>query len=500
MKKTLSTLLITATLWNCTTDEPVFFVNEDPATFAEIGSIDVGDVGAAEISAYDPITKKLFVVNNSTVNKIDVLDLSNPASIRSVGAILLTTYGGLVNSLAVSNGKLAAALEAADKVSAGKVVVFNTADNREEKVVTVGSLPDMLTYTPDGKFILTANEGEPNAAYTVDPVGSISIISVEENYAVTTLDFAPFAAQQSTLLLNGMRIYGPNADITKDMEPEYIAISDDSRTAWVTVQENNAIAKIDLGTKKITDVFPLGFKNYNLVGNEIDPSDRDNAIRLRQTPLFGMYQPDGIAFMRDESGNQYLFTANEGDAREYTGFTEMRRASAVTFDATAFPTASILRQDAQLGRMNVTTTLGDTDGDRDYDALYSLGARSFSIWNGWDGRLIYDSKTDLEQRAIAAGIYDDARSDDKGVEPEGIAIGTVGNRKVLFVGLERADAVVTYDVTNPRNPVYLQTIKCGDAPEGVMFIAAKDSPTGQSLLVVSSENDGIVKVYRPNKL
>ena len=499
MKKTLFTLASLLLFWGCSTTEPVFFVNEDPGTFAEVGSIDIGDVGAAEISAYDPLTKRLFVVNNGTINKIDVVDFSNPASLKVLNSITLTTYGGPVNSLAVSNGKLAAAIEAADKVSAGKVVIFNTADNKEEKIITVGSLPDMITYTPDGKFILTANEGEPNAAYTVDPAGTVSIISVENNYAVTTLDFTPFVSQQSVLVLNGLRIFGPNANIVNDMEPEYITVSDDSRTAWVTIQENNALIKIDLNTQKITDIFPLGFKNYNLPGNEIDPSDRDNAINVRAAAAFGMYQPDGIAILKDDDGSQYLFTANEGDAREYTGFSEIRRASAVTLDPTAFPSASMLRQDAQLGRLNITTTLGDTDGDRDYDALYSLGARSFSVWNT-EGKLVFDSKSDLDRRCIAAGLYDDARSDDKGAEPEGIAIGKVGVKKVLFVGLERADAVAVYDVTNPKNPVFLQLLRCGDAPEGVLFIAAKDSPTQKSLLVVSSENDGVIKVYQPKTI
>ena len=423
------------------TTEPEFFVNEDAASFAEIGMIDIGDVGAAEISTYDPQTKRLFVVNNGTVNKIDVIDFADPTKLSVISSITLTSYGGFVNSLAVSNGKLAAAIEATNKQDNGKVVIFNTNDYKEVKVITVGALPDMVTYSPDGKFIMTANEGEPNDDYTNDPIGSISIISVNDNYAVTTLDFTSFASQQAALTAKGFRVYGLKASMAQDIEPEYITISDDSKTAWVTLQENNAIAKINLDTKSITSILPLGFKDYNADANSVDISDRDNTMTLgKWNNVRGMYQPDAIAVL-ESGGIPYLFTANEGDAREYKAFAEIKRASTLKLDPTAFPDATF-RTDAKAGRLNVTTTLGDPDGDGDYDFLYSLGARSFSVWNGNDGALVFDSKNELDIKAIAEKIYDDARSDDKSVEPEGIAIGTVGKKKVAFVGLEDRKSVV----------------------------------------------------------
>ncbi len=134
------------------------------------------------------------------------------------------------------------------------------------------------------------------------------------------------------------------------------------------------------------------------------------------------------------------------------------------------------------------------------DALYSLGSRSFSVWNGNTGAQVFDSKNELDLKSVAAGVYDDGRSDDKSVEPEGITIGKVGNKQIAFVGMERADAVAVYDVSTPTAPVFLQLLKCGDAPEGVLYIPAKNSPTKRSLLVVSSENDGVVKVYTPDTI
>lgn len=478
---------------SCKKDPVSIGINEDPTSFFETGSIDIGDVGAAEISTYDPQTRRLFVVNNSTVNKIDVLDFSNPAKPELIHSIQLAAYGGFVNSLDVYNGKLAAAIEASIKQDAGKVVVFNTTDYSEVKVISVGALPDMITYSPDGKYILTANEGEPNADYTNDPLGTVSVISVEENYAVINLDFSSFASSQATLQAGGLRIFGVGNNFAKDIEPEYITVAPDSKTAWVTLQENNAIAKIDLVTKTITKIFPLGFKNYNLDTYKMDLSDRDNIISFNNTwNVKGMYQPDAIAVIPADV--PLLFTANEGDAREYTALTEAKRVKDISLDPTVFPLAAT-KTDAQLGRLNITTTKGDTDGDGDFDELYSFGARSFTIWNGNTGAQVYDSKNELDVRVAADNLYDDGRSDDKGAEPEGLSIGRMGSRTVLFVGLERADAVLMYDITYPYYPVYLKTLKTGDAPEGVLFIAAEKSPTGRSLLVVSSENDGIVKVF-----
>ena len=471
--------------------------HEDASTFTEISSTVIGAEGAAEISAFDPQTKKLFVVTNTGVTQIDILDLSNPAAPVLAGFIDISSYGGGVNSVAVYNGKLAAAVEGFNKTDDGKVVVFKTTDYAVVKQVTVGVLPDMVTYTYDGKYILTANEGEPNADYSYDPVGSVSIISVNQNYSVTTLDFSSFASQVNTLKAKGLRLFGPGASFAQDMEPEYVAVSKNSTTAWVTLQENNAIAEINIPARRITKIMPLGFKDYNLAANAIDPSDRDGGIIQNSWPVKGMYLPDAIAVVEDK-GIPFLFTANEGDAREYTGFLEEQRVKDVVLDETAFPNGAVIRTDANAGRLKITNTMGDTNNDGDYDVLYSFGARSFSVWNGNNGQQLFDSDNELEDKCIAAGYYDDTRSDDKGVEPEGVTLGYVGNKAIAFVGMERSNAVAIYNINNPAQPSFIKLLRTGIGPEGLLFIPAKDSPSGKSLLVVSSEVDGTVKIYQTN--
>lgn len=474
-----------------------FSSSEESLAFSTIGSIDLGSLGAAEISAYDASTKKLFVVNNAENNsRIDVVDLTIPSSPTLMTSISVDPFGGFVNSVSVSDGKLAAAIEAADKVSPGNVVVFNTSTHDVIKEITVGSLPDMVTFTPDGLYILSANEGEPNLDYSIDPPGTVSIIDISQDYAVTTLGFESFKYTQYQLEAKGMRVFGPKASLAQDIEPENIAVSSNSRTAWVTLQENNSIAQINIRAKTITQIFPLGFKNHNLLVNAIDPSDRNEGAIFDRYPVRGMYEPDGIAVL-EYNGNPFLFTANEGDSREYEGFVENIRFgnSNYKLDPDNFPFGTQLKSNTMLGRLNVSQAIGDVDNDGDFDQAYTHGARSFSIWDGRKEHRIFDSHDDLDRRAVAAGKYPDGRSDDKSVEPEAVIIGKVGETNLLFVGMERANAIAVYDITDPLNPIYLQWLNTPEAPEGVLFIPADQSPTGKSLLIVSCEGDGVVSIF-----
>lgn len=506
MKKySISLLAAILILSSCTkednsSNDQETIVNENPASFKEIGSLTIGGTGAAEISAYDEVSKKLFTVNNSNTNRIDVIDLSNPASPKFVTSIDLTPYNGASNSVATFNGKLAVALEAKpNKQDAGKVLVFDTTTYALIKEITVGALPDMITFSPDGNFIMTANEGEPNDTYSIDPEGSVSIIAVNSNYAVTTLNFAGFVNQLNTLKAKGFRIASVTNNFASDVEPEYITISADSKTAWVTLQENNGVAKIDLSSKTITNIFPLGLKDYNLADNAIDVSDKDGGIFMKPWKIKGMYQPDAISSF-EVNKISYFVTANEGNAREYSAFVDVKRvgSSSVILDPVAFPDATGLKAETSLGRLNINTKMGDTDGDGDFDELVSFGSRSFSIWNGTTGDLVYDSKNELDKKSQELGFYDDGRSDDKGAEPESVVVIKMGTKTILFVGLERADAVMIYDISNPAAPKLMQTIKTGDAPEGLLYISASKSPTKRSLLVVSSEGDGSVKIFQPD--
>ncbi|CAM2070047.1 Choice-of-anchor I family protein [Sulfidibacter corallicola] len=477
------------------------------------------DEGAAEIGAFDPATDRLFVVNGDTA-AIDVLDLSDPNQPTLLFSIDVTPYGDQANSVAVHDGTVAAAVEADPATDPGKAVFFDTSGQFISQV-TVGALPDMLTFTPDGTKLVVANEGEPNDDVDVDPEGSISIVDLSGGIAslddgdVSTAGFTAFNGQT---LDPSIRVFVPGATVAQDLEPEYIAISANSQTAWVVLQENNALAVVNLNTATVTSLIGLGFKDHSQAGNELDPSNRDSGIDIANWPVFGMFQPDAIAAF-GHNGTTYLITANEGDSRDYDGFSEEERIKDITLDPTAFPNAAALQEDENLGRLNITTTLGDTDNDNDFDELYAYGARSFSIWNGSTGALVYDSGADLE-RMIAAELPTefnsnndendsfDARSDDKGPEPEGVTVGQIADTNYAFVGLERIGGVAMYDLSDPTAPVLVDYLNnrdfTGDAeqgtagdlgPEGLTFIAPADSPTLKPLLAVMNEVSGTTTLF-----
>jgi 3-phytase len=484
--------------------------------------------GAAEIAAYDPASKRLFFVNANAAT-VDVLDLSNPGQPVKINSINATAYGAAANSVSVKKGVVAVAIEANPKQNPGKVVFFDANGNFISEVA-VGALPDALVFTPDGNKVVVANEGEPSADYTVDPEGSVSVIDISggaANPKVATANFASFIGQEAQLRSRGIRIYGPKANAAQDFEPEYPTVSDDSKTAYVTLQENNAIAVIDLNTATVTALLPLGFKDHNAAGKGLDGGDRDGGLKLQNWPLWGMYLPDAIASLKID-GQTYLFTANEGDTREYSTYVEEVRIASAKLDSVAFPNSAALKTNANLGRLKITSSQGDTDGDGDYDKLYTFGGRSFSIWDT-NGNLVFDSGDDFERLTAqllpgtfnsdhAANNSFDTRSDDKGPEPEAIVVGWINNRAYAFIGLERIGGVFVYEVTNPRAPVFVtyanqrdfsinfsstvtpeQLKTVGDlGPESVLHIAASESPNAKDLLVVANEISGSVSIFQIN--
>lgn len=534
---------------------------------------------AAEIPAYDAASKRLFVVN-AQKGLVDVLDASKPEQPIHIAELSARDYlaDSEVNSVAVQNGIVAIAVQAKNKTDAGLVVFFNAKDLSFMSKVAVGSLPDMLTFSPNGKTVLVANEAEPNDDYSIDPEGSVSIIDIQDikQPKASIADFRAWNSQKADLMAKGVRIFGPNATVAQDLEPEYITISGDSKTAWVTLQENNAIARIDIAQQKVTDIYPLGYKDHGVMGNELDDSDRDSKIDIKTwTGLVGMYQPDSIANYQ-VNGQTYLVTANEGDSREWLkdedayfagnlaqGYVENIRMkhlfnskgfnaegdypahlqkiangvkgaklNPVTFaycGATATE-AGDCRKDGNLGRLNIAWNMGyqtnadgspklDANGRLTYDKLYAYGARSFSIWNT-QGQLVWDSGSEFEKKISELfpnyfntdheAVSLDDRSDNKGPEPEGITLGTIGAKTFAFIGLERMSGVMVYDITTPMQPKFVEyfttrnfvetdSAKQGDlGPEGLIFIAAKDSPNGKPLLVVGNEVSGSTAIYQVN--
>lgn len=486
-----------------------------------LGSYTVDSDGTAEIVAYDPASQRLFVTN---ANAVEVLDFSDPSNVTTIATAPLPAGTSGVQSVAVKNGIVAGAI-AADPDTDNGFVILSDVDGNNSVLLEVGALPDMVTFSPDGNFVLTANEGQPNGDYTIDPEGTISIIDVSGGLGaitqanVTTLNFNAFDAQQASLVAAGVRIFGPGATVSQDLEPEYIAVSSDSQTAYVTLQENNAYAIVDISNLEITEIIPFGLKDHSLVRNSLDTSDETDFIFDATWPVKGVYMPDAISFY-SVNGTDYIVTANEGDAREYNGFKEERKLGDADYilDPTIFPNASILELDTNLGDIGITNASGDTDNDGDYDEIHVFGGRSFSIFEAATGTLVYDSGNDFEiitaNDPTYGAIFNASnennnfknRSDNKGPEPEGVLVQEINGQQYAFILLERIGGIMVYNVTNPTAPVFLQYLNNRDAvaggtemgdlgPEGLTYISYEDSPVATGLVVVANEVSGTLSFY-----
>lgn len=522
----------------------------------------------AEIIAYHANSKSLFITSDtsaepSSFKRLDLSSLPSTTLANGTTSTNLTVASttsvathvnsggfeaGGVQSLDVSGDLLAIAVQAKNKTDNG-VVAFYQLDSKGAatflKKVTVGSLPDGVAFSPDGKYLVVANEGELSTTFYsdgIDPEGSISIIPINlgmPSDSATTLDFKALnvGGSRNSELPKDVRIGRAGASVAQDLEPEFVSISEDSKTAYVTLQENNAVAVVNLETKQISKILALGFKDY---GSKNKLAASDKIAPTTATPpglnyfpnLYGVYMPDGIASFT-LNGKTYFITANEGDDRDdflrndtlALGTAETKRFASLTasLDATAFPAdkVALWKDNTVLGRLTLMATdangkYGDTDGDGDYDRLYVLGGRSFSIWDASTGTQVYDSGEDVE-RIVYNNASDDAtngttllnaaqmlgRLDNKGPEPESVVVGKVGSDTYAFIGLERASGILMYQITNPAKPKFVQyirnttTLADGDiSPEGLKFIPADKSPTGQALLAVGHEVTGSVAIYQ----
>lgn len=523
--------------------------------------------GAAEIVQYHKMSNRVFAINSSgDTATVEIVELNNMTASdlleNAEGVVtntnldiattlnLTTETAGDANSIAISQdlNLLAVAIAAKTVGTKGNIAFYDISNTTPVfiKNVEVGYLPDMVTFSPDSKKVIAANEAQPSGDYLTDPEGTISIIDITDGVVADNaveINFNSYDNKQAELEMKGMVFANPTGQTIKgqliqttvsmDLEPEYVTVTEDSSTAYISLQENNGIAVVNLTTNTLTDIVGLGFKDWSQF--QIDASDKDEGINFQQYDnLFGMYQPDTISTY-SVNGTNYIVSANEGDGREYffasesetlcladggldydeddgcLSYTDETRAKNLTLDDTNF--ANINNDNDDLGRLKVTTVKGDTDQDGDYDQLYTYGARSFTIWNT-DGTVVFDSGDEiaLKTAEIHGEAFNndedenkgDTRSDAKGAEPEALALGVINDKTYAFIGLERMSSVMMYDITDPANSTFVDyfynrgTVEGEDisgdlAPEGMTFIAATDTTSAR--LIIGNEISGSIAVW-----
>ncbi|MDX1539293.1 choice-of-anchor I family protein [Arsukibacterium sp.] len=559
-----------------------------------VGRFNTGIYGksAAEIVQFHKPSNSAFAIN-AAANQIEVINLTNlpvaavgngitddsltsvpftfadTATVKNEAGADVSVALGEANSIAIFGDMLAIAVAAPVKTSNGVVLFYNldaTGNGSFVKAVAVGALPDMLTFTPDGSKVLVANEGEPDTDYLVDPQGSISVINMTDGVAadlaqtinfssdmvfssdlLAASDYDTDAKRKSLLMKAGVKFASPaGTTVAQELEPEYITVAADSKKAWVSLQESNAIGIIDL-TDMTIEVKALGLKDWGQY--LIDYTNEDEVASFATLAnVYGMYQPDSIASYQ-WNGATFIVSANEGDSRDWDAYSEDIRAADIidpdelnkTFSTELQALYDATGGDDGLGRLKVTAALVDPDNDGIVDKLYAYGGRSFSIWDQ-NINMVYDSGDDFGRisAAILGNNFNSAhtenkgdnRSDDKGGEPEAIDVGIIEDRTYAFIAQERSGDLFVYDVTNPFQAQFVshyinrdfsadfeldddladpcdpaEGLDCtevplaGDlGPESIKFVPSADSPNGNPLLIIGNEVSGSVTVYQVTEL
>ncbi|MEZ9571832.1 choice-of-anchor I family protein [Vibrio sp. 10N.261.55.F4] len=526
------------------------------------------DTSAAEIVSYDSCTDKLYVVN-AQAKKVDVLSMNTDSSPSSEGSIDLQSAAaasgidiGAANSVSTHQGLVAVAIENADKQQNGIVALYRSDTLELITTYTAGALPDMVSFSKDGRYIASANEGEPNSDYSIDPEGSVTLVDLANGpmqAKVTQINFKAFNQGQPRHqeLTDKVRISAPDATVAQDLEPEYLTFADNGKL-YVALQENNALAAIDVATAEVDAILGLGGKPWDSA--QLDASNKDKNIGNLQNyaMLEGLYMPDSITSYSVD-GNTYIVTANEGDGREYgikttqemcddkgfewdgddykgtenyttekdfcIAYVDEVRGKKLDVDAN-HPLAGALKDNKQLARLKVIKPQGTLAADQKVQAF---GSRSFSIWDE-SGELVFDSGDDfarivLEQDPANFNSTNDNnqsgddRSDDKGVEPEAIEVAEINGKHYAFIGLERQGGIMVYDVTQPKNASFISYLNNRDFTQSVCTKVDEDGDcdndtynskagdlgpesikyftrSGNHFIAVGNEVSGSTSVYR----
>ncbi|MFF2483127.1 choice-of-anchor I family protein [Paenibacillus sp. NPDC058071] len=506
---------------------------DDTLAITKIGGYSVGstnaDGGVAEIVKFNKDNGKFYLVNGSAnPPTLDIVSLGNgKGDLQKEKSVFVRdlaetngsfTFGDLTSvDVNTATKRIYVAVQENDRKKAGKILALDYSGNLVTEYAA-GVQPDMIKSTPDGRYVMTADEAEPNNGVD-DPPGSVTIVDTQLGTSVQVY-FDDESVISDNVHIRGavdpadgmIKGKGTKADAYYDLEPEYIALSADYKKAYVSLQENNAIATIDIASKKVLSVDGLGFKDFNAAANALDVRE-DGAVLLENVPFKGVYMPDGIA-THQINGKTYLFTANEGDATEWPNRVNISTIGKLKGQLDPASEAyAFLNGKDQYNAVEVLADMGN-------DGIYMLGGRSFSIWDTDTMEQVYDSGNDFEtitgQRLPAffnashSKVAIDDRSTKKGPEPEDIKTGEVGNHVFAFVGLERVGGIMTYDVTDPASPAFVNytntreflnsqgkvNLDTDTGPEGLEFISAADSPTGLPLLLVAFEVGGKVAVYQ----
>lgn len=472
----------------------------------EISRLEESDgLPGAEIVAYVPEQKILVVASGD--EELSVVSFKEPSKPRIENIL---HFRGDVPSVAAYRNLVAVAETNSPETAPGFLHLFRVKDRDLVKLRTfsVGAQPDMVAFSPDGKTVLVACEGEIDDETLEDPEGSVGLVDLSRGVEQATAHVLTFDAFDSLSLANsGVRLGGPGSYL-QNLEPEYVAFSPDGNVAFVSLQENNAMAKIDVRKKTVEKIWGLGSVDHSVKGYGFDFRD-DGKISVEQVPVRGELQPDGIAVF-ENAGKLYVLSADEGASRDFSFYSDETRADlllkAGILEKSVF-TESLVRK---LGPLPIDAE-NPCDGNEPCRYLNTFGGRSMSLFDGETGKRIWNSGDAIEKASAenAPALFNwnskkkkikaDVRSKKKGSEPENVTVGKIRGELFAFLGLERSGGIATFSLKKTESPhlANYQAKAKDRGPEGILFIPAEESPlSGEPLLVVGYEYSKSLVVYR----
>ncbi|XP_052813914.1 mesenchyme-specific cell surface glycoprotein-like [Mya arenaria] len=512
-----------------------------PYKYTANGPIYALEQDAAEQMAFDATSKLLYSVGHTNIHVIDM------ANLNSTRVIFNTSFLNVdVTDVELCGGHVFVAFDNQTRREDGFVNVYRLYNRQSGTLdlvhsIKVGVIPDMIHATSDCRTLIVAIEAEPYddaaSGQLVDNPGGVGIVKFPQGpdgtYTFNVLGFEKFNAKYKTELEGrGVMYINRNTDFCNDLEPEYIALNKEETIAYVNLQENNGIAVVDLQSEDILDIYGLGFKDWSM--SNIDASDKDGGFNMRPWKVMGMYQPDAIKVYRFK-GTDYIITANEGDSKDYTYFSEEVRVKDLHLSDMYESNATArheIQSNRMLGRLKVSNVHGLNSTTQKYDRLYAFGGRSFSIRRADNMQLVYDSGDEIARKTalLAPKLFNtnfasadtvdhsyDQRSDDKGPETESLAMGHFGHVSLLMIGNERPGTIAVYSIDerlptiSPKFETIIHGVTRTDDtwenlynaravsmldPEDIKFVPADESPNGNPLLLVSGSISGTVTVIQ----
>jgi hypothetical protein len=370
-------------------------------------------------------------VLTNVAGSVDVLDLSDPLDPQLIRRVTIDTTTGSPNSVAIHPQHDFFLVVTGKAGAIGAVAAHRLSDGALLASEAVGIQPDSIAISPNGQYAVIANEAEGKGVNDNGGPGSISIVDLSGFNGVVSRPLVVRTIPLSSLAGLPGASTGRTDDLARlpidntpgTLEPENVAFSKDSRFAYVTMQENNVVARLDVRTGELLAVG---------VGTTTHLADLTNGGGYQPIEtLTAFREPDGIVV--DGTG-RFFITADEGDTRDGSG----------------------------------------NAGPR--------GGRTLSVFDARSGTLLSDTGSQLDDAADAAGLYPDSRSNRGGSEPEGVDLADYRGRALAAVALERANAVALVDVSDPAAPAVVSIAAVGIGPETVKFFRR-----GSRLFVASAD-------------